>query len=75
MRESLLTDSVVPDDVARLVAARMCVYVDAAGGRLLSEISTERIRFVHSHVKERQCVMMGVAKLSDLVVEVGGCST
>lgn len=72
LRASLLSDSVVPDDVARLVAARMCVYTDAAGRRVLNEISTDRIRFVHPHVKERQCVMMGVPKLSDLVVEVGG---
>lgn len=62
--------AVVPDDGSRLVHARGCVYVDALGTSLVGEIDTSRVRFVHTDVSEELCDMLGVRKLSNVVIEV-----
>ncbi|KAJ3692968.1 hypothetical protein LUZ60_012063 [Juncus effusus] len=62
-------DMVVPDDGCRLVSAGSCVYVDASGARLLSSIDTSRLRFGHPGLSENICGVLGIKKLSDVVVE------
>ncbi|MQL84571.1 hypothetical protein Taro_017080 [Colocasia esculenta] len=64
-----LPDVVVPDDGCRLVMAKSCVYVDAHGSKFLSSISTSTLRFVHPQLPEKMCLVLGVKKLSDVVVE------
>ncbi|KAL2612990.1 hypothetical protein R1flu_024682 [Riccia fluitans] len=63
------SDAVVPDDEARLVYARSCVYVDAVGVNLVGEIDSARMKFVHPLVTEPLCIQLGVRKLSEVVVE------
>eukprot|EP00897_Mesotaenium_endlicherianum_P007203 jgi/Mesen1/6510/ME000332S05518 len=65
----LAHESVVPDDRARLVAGLSCVYVDPSGARLLCNIDTDRVRFAHPRVQEKACGMLGVRKLSHVVIE------
>lgn len=63
-------DAIVPDDGARLIHARSCVYVDALGANLVGEIESSRMKFVHPLVGEKLCLQLGVRKLSEVVVEV-----
>ncbi|OAE21027.1 hypothetical protein AXG93_606s1120 [Marchantia polymorpha subsp. ruderalis] len=67
--DDFTTDAVVPDDGARLVHARACVYVDAVGANLVGEIESARMKFVHPLVSEPLCIQLGVRKLSEVVVE------
>ncbi|KAJ7566796.1 hypothetical protein O6H91_02G118900 [Diphasiastrum complanatum] len=62
-------DTVVPDDGARLVHAKHCVYVDPLGVRIIGEFDSSKVRFVHPQLPEQQCVQLGVQKLSDVIVE------
>ncbi|CAM6095372.1 unnamed protein product [Calypogeia fissa] len=62
-------DAIVPDDGARLIHARACVYVDTLGANLVGEIESSRMKFVHPLVGETLCVQLGVRKLSEVVVE------
>eukprot|EP00850_Spirogloea_muscicola_P024010 SM000422S15899 [mRNA] locus=s422:514:20866:+ [translate_table: standard] len=62
--------AVVPDATCRLVSAAACVYVDSSGARLLCEIDTAAVRFVHTLLKEPVCLRLGVRRLSDVVQEV-----
>lgn len=64
------SEAIVPDDGCRLVDARSCVYVDSYGSRFVKSIDTSRIRFIHSDLPERLCVLLGIKKLSDVVIEV-----
>lgn len=63
------SDAVVPDDGNRLVHARSCVYIDSYGSRFVKFINSSRLRFVHPSIPERICLMLGIKKLSDIVVE------
>uniref|UniRef100_A0A9I9DSX1 RING-type domain-containing protein n=1 Tax=Cucumis melo TaxID=3656 RepID=A0A9I9DSX1_CUCME len=60
---------IVPDDGCRLVHAASCVYIDTYGSRYIKCIDTSRLRFVHPDLPERICRMLGIKKLSDLVIE------
>jgi len=64
------SEAIVPDDGCRLVHSGSCVYVDSYGSRYVKCIDTSRIRFVHADLPERVCVMLGIKKLSDIVIEV-----
>lgn len=61
---------IVPDDGCRLVHATSCAYIDTYGSRYIKCIDTSRLRFVHPDLPERICRMLGIKKLSDLVIEV-----
>jgi sacsin len=63
-------DTVVPDDGCRLVSASSCVYIDAFGSRLLASIDISRMRFAHPSLSENICRVLGIKRLSDVVVEV-----
>ncbi|XP_014490933.1 uncharacterized protein LOC106753623 isoform X1 [Vigna radiata var. radiata] len=63
------SEAIVPDDGCRLVHSGSCVYVDSYGSRYVKCIDTSRIRFVHADLPERVCIMLGIKKLSDIVVE------
>ncbi|KAL5721483.1 hypothetical protein ACHQM5_005125 [Ranunculus cassubicifolius] len=62
-------EAVVPDDGGRLVLARTCVHIDSYGSQFLRCIDVSKIRFVHPHLTERICTVLGIKKLSDIVVE------
>lgn len=64
------SEVIVPDDGCRLVHSTSCVYVDSEGSRYVKCINTSRIRFVHSDLPERVCIVLGIKKLSDVVIEV-----
>ncbi|KAL4186156.1 hypothetical protein AMTRI_Chr09g12820 [Amborella trichopoda] len=64
-----ISDVIVPDDGCRLVLARTCIYVDAYGSRFINDIETSRLRFVHPDLPEKICALLGVKKLSEMVVE------
>ena len=66
----LAESSIVPDDAGRLVHAHSCVYIDGAGSRMVGKIDTSRLRFVHPLLKENNCILLGIRKLSDIVEEV-----
>ncbi|CAK7337978.1 unnamed protein product [Dovyalis caffra] len=63
------SDAIVPDDGCRLVHAKSCVYIDSYGSRYLKCIDTSRLRFVHGDLPERICIVLGISKLSDVVIE------
>lgn len=63
-------DAIVPDDGCRLVHAKLCVYIDSYGSRYVKCIDTSRLRFVHPDLPERICMVLGIKKLSDVVIEV-----
>lgn len=65
-----ITDAIVPDDGCRLVLARSCVYVDPYGAQFLGNIDTSRLRFAHPELPDAICMVLGIKKLSDIVVEV-----
>ncbi|XP_077231071.1 zinc finger, C3HC4 type (RING finger) family protein [Tasmannia lanceolata] len=64
-----VTDAIVPDDGCRLVLGRSCVYLDAQGSRLIRNIDTFRLRFVHPDLPEKICTALGIKKLSEMVLE------
>lgn len=64
------SDAIVPDDGCRLVHAISCVYIDSYGSRYVNCIDTSRLRFVHPDLPERICIVLGIKKLSDVVIEV-----
>lgn len=64
------SEAIVPDDGCRLVHSASCVYVDSYGSRYVKCIDTSRIRFVHADLPERVCIVLGIKKLSDVVIEV-----
>ncbi|KAK7407784.1 hypothetical protein VNO78_09866 [Psophocarpus tetragonolobus] len=63
------SEAVVPDDGCRLVHSASCVYIDSYGSRYVKCIDTSRIRFVHADLPERVCIVLGIKKLSDIVIE------
>lgn len=63
------SEIIVPDDGCRLVHSTSCVYVDSDGSRYVKCIDTSRIRFVHADLPERVCIVLGIKKLSDVVIE------
>lgn len=65
-----ISDAIVPDDGCRLVHAKACVYIDSYGSRFVKCIDTSRLRFVHPDLPERICTVLGIRKLSDVVIEV-----
>lgn len=67
---ALESDTIIPDDGCRLVHAKLCVYIDSYGSRYLKCIETSRLRFVHPDLPERLCIVLGIKKLSDVVIEV-----
>ncbi|CAL1387848.1 unnamed protein product [Linum trigynum] len=62
-------DAIIPDDGCRLVHSRSCVYVDSYGSQYVNSIDTTRLRFVHQDIPERMCLLLGIRKLSEVVVE------
>ena len=62
--------AIVPDDAGRLVHAQVCVYIDGGGRQMVEKINTSRLRFVHPLLKEDNCILLGIRKLSDVVNEV-----
>ncbi|CAN0888331.1 SACS [Linum grandiflorum] len=66
---ALKEDAIIPDDGCRLVHARSCVYIDSYGSRYINNIDTTRLRFVHPDIPERMCLLLGIRKLSEVVVE------
>ncbi|RZB94315.1 sacsin-like [Glycine soja] len=63
------SEAIVPDNGCRLVHSASCVYVDSYGSRYVKCIDTSRIRFVHADLPERVCIVLGIKKLSDVVIE------
>ncbi|XP_020205115.1 sacsin isoform X1 [Cajanus cajan] len=63
------SEAIIPDDGCRLVHSASCVYVDSYGSRYVKCIDTSRIRFVHADLPERVCIVLGIKKLSDVVIE------
>ncbi|XP_027359772.1 sacsin [Abrus precatorius] len=63
------SEAIVPDDGCRLVHSASCVYVDSYGSRYVKCINTSRIRFVHADLPERVCIVLGIKKLSDIIIE------
>lgn len=61
---------IVPDDGCRLVHATSCAYIDTYGSRYIKCIDTSRLRFVHPDLPEKICRILGIKKLSELVIEV-----
>ena len=47
-----------------------CVYVDSYGSRFVKLIETSKIRFIHPDLPEKLCSILGIKKLSDVVIEV-----
>lgn len=72
MRDELnwASEAIVPDDGCRLVHAKSCVYVDSYGSRFVKCIDSSRLRFIHPDLPERLCKILGIKKLSDVVIEV-----
>ncbi|KAL1292332.1 hypothetical protein AAHE18_20G264300 [Arachis hypogaea] len=68
-RSNWKSEAIVPDDGCRLVHSASCVYVDSYGSRYVKCIDTSRIRFVHEDLPERVCVVLGIKKLSEVVIE------
>ncbi|CAN1168841.1 SACS [Linum perenne] len=66
---ALKEDAIIPDDGCRLVHARSCVYIDSYGSRYVNNIDTTRLRFVHPDIPERMCLVLGIRKLSEVVIE------
>ncbi|KAF9624036.1 hypothetical protein IFM89_007734 [Coptis chinensis] len=64
-----VSEAIVPDDGGRLVLAKRCVYVDSYGSQFIRYIDVSMIRFVHPDLPERMCRVLGIKKLSDIVVE------
>lgn len=64
------SEAVVPDDGCRLVHAKSCVYIDSYGSRFIKCIDSSRLRFIHPDLPERLCKILGIKKLSDVVIEV-----
>lgn len=64
------SEAIVPDDGCRLVHAKSCVYIDSYGSRFIKCIETSRLRFIHPDLPERFCIVLGIKKLSDVVIEV-----
>lgn len=62
--------AIVPDDGCRLVHAQSCVYIDSCGSQYTKFIDTSRLRFVHPDLPDRICEVLGIKKLSDVVIEV-----
>ncbi|XP_023004421.1 sacsin isoform X2 [Cucurbita maxima] len=60
---------IVPDDGCRLVHATSCAYIDTYGSRYIKCIDTSRLRFVHPDLPEKICRILGIKKLSELVIE------
>lgn len=67
---SWTSEAIVPDDSCRLVHAKSCVYVDSHGSRFIKCIDPFRLRFIHPDLPERLCIVLGIKKLSDVVIEV-----
>lgn len=65
-----LSDAIVPDDGCRLVLARSCVYIDSYGSKILRNIDSSRLRYVHPELPLKICIALNVKKLSDCIVEV-----
>ncbi|PRQ41414.1 putative transcription factor C2H2 family [Rosa chinensis] len=61
--------AIVPDDSCRLVHAKSCVYIDSHGSRFVKCIDPSRLRFIHPDLPERFCTVLGIKKLSDVVIE------
>ncbi|KAG9441938.1 hypothetical protein H6P81_017792 [Aristolochia fimbriata] len=62
-------EAVVPDDGCRLVVARSCVYIDTKGSQFIRNVDISRLRFTHPSLPEKICTVLGISKLSDVVVE------
>lgn len=62
--------AIVPDDSCRLVHANSCAYIDSHGSRFVKRIDPSRLRFIHPDLPERFCIVLGIKKLSDVVIEV-----
>lgn len=69
-RSNWNSEAIVPDDGCRLVHSASCVYVDSYGSRYVKCIDISRIRFVHPDLPERVCSVLGIKKLSEVVIEV-----
>lgn len=63
------SEAIVPDDGCRLVHSASCVYIDSYGSRYVKCIDTSRIRFVHADLPDRVCNVLGIKKLSEVVIE------
>ncbi|XP_068639684.1 uncharacterized protein [Aristolochia californica] len=61
---------VVPDDGCRLLLARSCVYIDTQGSQFIRNIDISRLRFTHPSLPEKICTVLGIPRLSDVVMEV-----
>ncbi|XP_052204846.1 LOW QUALITY PROTEIN: uncharacterized protein LOC127809789 [Diospyros lotus] len=68
-RSNWVSEAIVPDDGCRLVYAKLCVYVDSYGSHYIKYIDTSRLRLVNPDLPERICKILGIKKLSDVVVE------
>ncbi|TQD90400.1 hypothetical protein C1H46_024037 [Malus baccata] len=66
---SWTSEAIVPDDSCRLVHAMSCVYIDSHGSRFIKCIDPSRLRFIHPDLPERLCIVLGIKKLSDVVIE------
>ncbi|CAB4295974.1 unnamed protein product [Prunus armeniaca] len=66
---SWTSEAIVPDDSCRLVHAKSCVYIDSHGSRFVKCIDPSRFRFIHPDLPERLCFVLGIKKLSDVVIE------
>ncbi|KAI9084975.1 hypothetical protein K1719_032967 [Acacia pycnantha] len=68
-RSNWKSEAIVPDDGCRLVHSASCVYVDSYGSRYVKCIDICKIRFVHPDLSEQVCSVLGIKKLSEVVVE------
>lgn len=64
------SDAIVPTDGCQLVNGKSCVYIDSYGSQYVRLIDTSTLTFVHPDLAERICVVLGIKKLSDVVIEV-----
>ncbi|KAK4261932.1 hypothetical protein QN277_004866 [Acacia crassicarpa] len=68
-RSNWKSEAIVPDDGCRLVHSASCVYVDSYGSRYVKCIDICKIRFVHPDLSEQVCSVLGIKKLSEVVLE------
>lgn len=69
-RSNWKSEAIVPDDGCRLVHSASCVYIDSYGSRYVKYIDIFKIRFVHPDLSEQVCSVLGIKKLSEVVLEV-----
>ncbi|XP_028766970.1 sacsin [Neltuma alba] len=68
-RSNWKSEAIVPDDGCRLVHSTSCVYIDSCGSRYIKCIDISKIRFVHPDLSEQVCSVLGIKKLSEVVLE------